>query len=231
MGSEYGLSPFQVLQILGPSLVVGPVLIWFLIFGPLLIYPLARWKQHREAHVDPQLGLKVALHFFALVAFQVALFAGFVILYTVLSKAEGKSDGFRMGFALLVPAGLVLGVHLALLARTNQHAFPAVRRLFLGYNLLLTGLLGFLALITVFYYLLRRGGGGDDVRFAIAATLVYVSAWAVLGVQFGRLVLGDDQAGVPPQQIIPPGASAPTQTSGPMLPPLSAGSFPPLDQK
>ena len=232
MGSDYGISPFQVLQILGPSLVVGPLLVWFLVLGPLLIYPIARWKQYREQSVDPQLGLKVALHFFALVAFQIALFAGFFILYTVLSKLDGKGDGFRMGFSLLVPSGIVLGVHLALLARTNQVAFPTVRRLFLGYNLLVTGLLGFLALIAAFYFLLRRGSGGDDARLAIAATLIYVSAWAALGVQLGRLVLGDRSSlSAPPQQGVPSSVSGPTQSSGQVLPPLGAGSFPPLDTK
>lgn len=232
MGNEYGVSPFQVLQLLGPSLFIGPLVVWFLVIGPLVIYPVARWKTHRAELADTQIGIKVALHFFALIAFQILLFAGAFIIYTVLSKEDGKSGMYRMGFGLLIPAAFVFAAHFGLLRRTNQDAFPIVRRLFLGYNMILTGLLGFAALLFLFQVFTRKGTAGDEGRFAIAFTLVYVGAWTASGIQFARLVFGDDSAAAPPQNLAPPSASAPqTQASGPVLPSLSAGSFPPLDGK
>src|SRR5688500_787953 len=135
MGDKYGVSPLDVLGLLGPMFVIGPLLIWLVVVGPLLIYPLARWKSHREGVLDPQLGLKVALHYFALVAFQLALFAGAMLVYTLFSKSSHKGDLYRLGFAFLFPAGGVLAAHVVMLRRTNQELFPGVRRLFLGYNL------------------------------------------------------------------------------------------------
>jgi hypothetical protein len=138
---------------------------------------------------------------------------------------------YRMGFGFLIPAGAVLAAHIALLRRTNQNYFPTVRRMFLGYNLLITGLTGFAMLVMLFQIHMAKGPAGDAGRFSIAFTLVYAGAWAACGIQFGRLVFGDGAASAgPPQSMVPPSPpTSPTQTSGPSLPSLSAGSFPPLD--
>src|SRR5262249_10190199 len=142
--------------------VVGPFLLWMLVVGPLLLYPIARWRAQREPVVDPQIGLKFALHLFALIAFQLALFALAMIIYTLFSRGESKSDMYRAGFGFLLPAAGVLAMHLAALKRTNQHEFPGVRRLFLGYNLVITGLLGFGMLLFAFQVFFKRGNAGDD---------------------------------------------------------------------
>lgn len=235
MGNKYGVSPLDVLELLGPMFVIGPMLIWLVVIGPLLIYPLARWKANREQVVDPQLGLKVALHYFALIAFQLVLFAAAMVIYTLFSKSEYKGELYRMGFGFLIPAGGVLGAHLVLLGRTNQHQYPGVRRLYLGYNLVVTGLLGFAALLFAFQVFFKKGSSGDEGRFAVAAVLVYAGAWAACGIQFGRLVLGDHgdpgAAAGPPAHVMSPPSPASPQQSGPVLPPLSAGTFPPIDQK
>lgn len=233
MGNEYGISPLTMLEILSPLVVVVPFVMSLWITGPLLLYPIARWKANRDGITDPQLGLKVALHFFALLAFQLVLLAAVIIIFTLFSKdASGKGVAYRMGFALLIPAGGVLAAHLALLRRTNQDQYPSVRRLFLGYNLLVTGLVGFVALLFAFQAFFKKGSAGDEGRLGIAAVLVYVGAWAACGIQFGRLVLGDSSA-APPANMIPPAApsNVATQPSGPTLPSLSAGTFPPIDQK
>jgi hypothetical protein len=234
MGNKYGISPLDVLDLLGPMMVIGPMLLWLVLIGPLLLYPLARWKAHREQVVDPQLGLKVALHYFALIAFQLLLLALAICIYTLFSKSESKGELYRMGFALLFPAGGVLAAHVALLKRTNEEPFPGVRRLFLGYNLVVTGLFGFAALLFAFQVFFAKGPAGDAGRLAIASVLVYVGAWAARGVQFGRIVLGPPSASAgPPGGALPTSAPAPAspQQSGPVLPSLGAGSFPPIDQK
>jgi hypothetical protein len=234
MGDKYGVSPLDVLGLLGPLFVIGPLLIWLVVIGPLLIYPLARWKAHREGALDPQLGLKVALNYFGLIAFQLALFALAMLVYTLFSKSSHKGDLYRMGFGFLIPAGGVLAAHLAMLGRTNQELFPSVRRLYLGYNLLITGLLGFAALLFAFQVFFKKGSAGDEGRFAVAAVLVYVGAWVACGVQFGRLVLGDPGASAGPSSHVPPPAvpmQTPPAPSGPTLPSLSSGTYPPIDPK
>lgn len=233
MGNRYGVSPFDMLELLGPMMVIGPVLVWLLVFGPLAMYPLARWKQHREQVSDPQLGLKVALYYFALVAFQLVLFAVAMIIYTLFAKVSHKGELYRMGFGFLIPAGGVLAAHLALLGRTNHLELPIVRRLFLGYNLIITGLIGFVTLLFAFQVFFRKGSAGDAGRFAVASVLVYCGAWAACGIQFARQVMGDRSASAgPPSQAMPPSAptQAPPQPSGPQLPALSTGTFPPIDQ-
>jgi hypothetical protein len=233
MGNEYGISPLDVLGILSPLFVVGPFVLSLWVTGPLLIYPIARWKAHREGIHDPQLGLKVALEFFALLAFQLLLLALVIVIFTLFSKESSSDKGqlYRIGFALLIPSAAVLGAHLVLLKRTNQDQYPGVRRLFLGYNLLVTGLAGFFALLFAFQMFFKKGSAGNEGRFALAAVLVYIGAWVASGFQFGRLVFGDQA--VPPSNVIPPSAPAniATQQSGPVLPSLSAGTYPPIDQK
>jgi hypothetical protein len=233
MGNEYGISPLTMLEILSPLFVVVPFVMSLWITGPLLLYPIARWKANREGITDPQLGLKVALHFFALLAFQLVLLAAVIIIFTLFSKdSMGKGSAYRAGFALLIPAGAVLAAHLVLLKRTNQDQYPGVRRLFLGYNLLVTGLVGFVALMFAFQVLFKKGSAGDEGRLGLAAVLIYVGAWAACGIHFGRLVFGDGTA-APPSNVIPPSAPSniATQPSGPVLPSLSAGTYPPIDQK
>jgi hypothetical protein len=235
MGNEYGVSPLDLIGLFSPVFVLAPFVLSLWITGPLLLYPIARWKAHRDGIVDPQLGLKVALHFFALLAFQLVMLGAVIVIFTLFSKgvgSSGKGDLYRAGFALLIPAGAVLAAHLVLLRRTNQDQYPAVRRLFLGYNLLVTGLIGFMSLVFAFQLLFKKGSAGDAGRFGIAAVLVYVGAWAACGIHFGRLVFGDHGA-QPPSNVMPPPSpgNVATQQSGPVLPPLSAGSFPPIDQK
>lgn len=235
MGNEYGVSPLMMLEILSPLFVVVPFVMSLWITGPLLLYPIARWKAHREGVNDPQLGLKVALHFFALLAFQLVLLAAVMLIFTLFSRESASEKGamYRAGFALIIPAGAVLGAHLVLLQRTNQDQYPGVRRLFLGYNVLVTGLIGLVALIVTFQVFFRKGSAGEAGRLGIASVLVYVGAWAACGIQFGRLVFGDAGSAAPPSNVVMPPApsNVATQQSGPSLPPLSTGTFPPIDQK
>jgi hypothetical protein len=108
-----------------------------------------------------------------------------------------------------------------------------VNRLFQGYNLLVTGLLGFSALVFACQALFAKGSSGDVGRFIFAAVLIYVAAWATCGIQFGRLVLGGPGAAAPPGNIVtPPPPTPPAQASGgSSLPSLSSGSFPPIEPK
>ncbi|HSD89106.1 MAG TPA: hypothetical protein VLB44_16370 [Kofleriaceae bacterium] len=235
MENRYGVSPMMMLQLLEPMIFIVPILLWLLVIGPMFIYPLARWKAHREPHQDTQLGLKVALHYFRMVAFQLLLLGALILLWTIIRQsADDKGDFYRAGIALVLPAGLVFGVHTVLLDRTNDKGMVNVRRLFFGYNLLITGLIGFTALMMASQALFAKGSSGDPGRLFFAALLVYVTAWIACGVRFASLVGTDFSASAgPPQNVVPPSAPASmsSQGGGASLPSLGGGSFPPIDQK
>jgi hypothetical protein len=200
---------------------------------PLVLYVLARWRAQRDPVVDPQLGIKLVLGYFAVVAFQLVLAGAAMFFYAVLSNMPGdeKSSLFRGALGLVAPGSIVLATHLALLRRTNQDQFPNVKRVLLGYNLFVTGTVGLVSLVLAFEALFGKSSGGEMGRVAGAMVLVYGSAWAAVGVHFGRIVLGNYQPpGAPPETGASTPAS-PAQPAGPALPPLGGGAFPPIEKK
>jgi hypothetical protein len=228
---RYGMSPLEMMSLIGPMFIVLPMLLWFLVIGPLILYPVARWRAAREPYMDPQLGMKVALHYFRLLAFQILLMGGAVLIWTIISKGGDKGSFYRAAFGFLVPAAIVFGAHTVLLKKTNDEVVPGVRRLFLGYNLLVTGLLGFIALVLGFQALFAKGSSGDAGRMFLATILVYCSAWAGIGVLFSKEVLGAGSSTAPPQNLAPPAPMAGPTAATPGLPPLAAPSFPPIDPR
>jgi hypothetical protein len=218
---------YWVFKLFDQVVVIAPILLWLLVIGPLGLYPVARWKANREPYPDPQLGLKVALHYFRMISFQLLLVGATVVLWTVLRKSTERGDSYRQGFALILPAALVFGAHVMLLMRTNDHVVGTVRRLFLGYNLVLTGLLGLLALVTAFQTLFAKGSTDDEGRIAYAALVVYVSAWIGSGWHFMLMI--DRGADAPPQNMAPPSPMAGAAGGVPGLPSLGGG-FPPVNQ-
>src|SRR5690349_406637 len=107
MGNDYEMSALSMLQWLSPAMMIAPILLWLMVMGPLLVYPIARWKANREAYVDPQLGLKVALHYFRMVAFQIVLMGAVLVVFALISKGSDKGEIYRVGFGFLVPGGIV----------------------------------------------------------------------------------------------------------------------------
>jgi hypothetical protein len=210
--------------------VFGQVVTYVAVVGlllPFVLYVVARWRAYKATSNDPQLGIKVALGYFMVTALQVLLAGGALLLYAIISSEEDKGTIYRAAFGLLVPGALVYFSHASLLRMTNQEAFPAVRRMLAGYNLLITGLIGMAALVAAFEALFQKGSSHGFGRAAAAGVLVYGSAWAVTGWKFARLVLGDH--GDPPDHVVPqqqqPSSQPPAQ---PGLPPLGGGSFPPI---
>ena len=125
------------------------------------------------------------------------------------------------------------GVHFALLKRTNQDQFPGVRRLLHGITTCLVGAVAVAGLVLAFQALFKKGSVGDGGRIAGAMTLVYGTAWVVLGVQLGKLVLGNSSyppPSGPPGYVVPPAPQPPTP-SQPALPKLGGGAFPPIEPK
>jgi hypothetical protein len=245
MDDDFESSMFMMRALGGPLAGMLAVLITMTVTAPIILYLVARWRAHREPEVDKQLGVKFALHYFALSAFQLLLGGLALFVFTVIMKAPDeyasqiKSPMYRMAFGFMVPAGLVLGVHNFLLRKTNDAEITGVRRLFAGYNLIITGLVGFVALIIACQALFMKGSSGELGRGAGSLVLVYGTAWAIVGWRFGALALGGGSHGsglgpvsfrAPPSDAPPPAAGAGgSGTSG--LPPLGGGSYPPIDQK
>ena len=186
----------------------------FGLWAGMVVYLVARWRTYREAGAaDPQLGLKTALAMFQTLSYQALLLGGFLLFSSLFTKYDdGRGDGVRLAFGVLVPAGLVFGAHWVALARTNAVELPLVPRLFAGVSLIITGIAGFVALLALFTTLFGRGEGGEGLRKALAGVLVYSVAWVVQGLAFVRRVTtGAPPAGlqqfarpVPPPAVPPP---------------------------
>ncbi|MBA3394536.1 MAG: hypothetical protein H0T89_17960 [Deltaproteobacteria bacterium] len=224
------MDSFFLLQTIGPMLGVASMVLAALVVAPVILYVVARWRAHREVTPDSQLGIKFALHYFAISAFQLALAGAALLLYLLISPGSDKGAGYRAAFGFLLPAGLVLALHLGLLNRTNDAYVPGVRRLFLGYNLLVTGLVGFVALVIGFQALFAKGSSRGVGHMAGSMIIVYGSAWIAIGWKLGQLVLGGGgfgSMGAPPLATMT--ANTPPAPSAVGLPALGGGAYPPID--
>jgi hypothetical protein len=219
-----------------PMVVTIAFVLAFLVVAPLLLYLIARWRAARDTSPDPQLGLKFALHYFAMAAFQVLLAGASLLIYNLISPgtAEKGTSGYRIAMGLIIPAGLVLAAHVGLLKRTTDDALPGVRRLFWGYNMLVTGMLAFVALVVGFQALFAKGSTFGMGHFAGSMVVVYGAAWAIVGFKFGQMVLDGGPSGGGSAMIEPtasPAIPTPPAQSHTGLPALGGGSFPPIDPR
>lgn len=244
---DFDSSFFLMRALAGPVMGIVAMLISITIFAPIVLYLVARWKAAKDPDTDRHLGLKVALHYFSISAFQLGLAGLTLLVWAMITTApsEMKSVFNRIALGMLVPAGLVFAAHFSLLKRTNDAERTAVRRLFAGYNLIVTGLLGFIALVIAFQALFAKGSSGEMGRAAGAMVLVYGTAWAIVGWRFGKEVLfggpGATSASPPqPGSSASPPPSAPSSSSTPAasptpstggLPSLGGGAFPPIEPK
>jgi len=226
------MDPSFLLRVIGPIAAIASLMILMLIAAPVILYVVARWRAARDGVPDGQLGLKFALHYFAMSAFQLALSGASLLIYMLISPSTAdKGSGYRSAIGFLIPAGIILAVHLGLLKRTNDEAQPGVRRLFWGYNMIVTGLVACFALVLGFQALFAKGPTGGLGHMAGSMIVVYGTAWAVVGFKFGQMVLGptppsSGMSAHPPPPVAPT-PPAQTQTG---LPSLGGGSFPPIDR-
>jgi hypothetical protein len=214
MGMAEIFGAMAAAMVMAPLALIGA-------FIPVVIYVVARWRHTKEHQVaDPQLGMKTALHLFRVIGLQVSLVGGFLCAWGILTT-ESRGVLLRIGLGFLLPGLIAWGAHKFLSMRTNGAIYPNVERMFDGWNLVQTGLLGFFALLILFVMLLQEGEAGEPGRMAWAFFLVYFLAWLVLGfLQMRKHALLSPAAGaatVPPhgaqqghgQPGYPPQAYAP----------------------
>jgi hypothetical protein len=219
-GSRFDSPMMGVMGMMGMFMPILIALVAVSMMSPVIMYVIARWRQNRDQVQDPQLGIKFALGFFRQLGYTFMLLGGFVVVFGIIGKNLGgaRGDIMRPAFGLLIPGLIVWGVHNLALQRTNRIQFATVERLWAGYNLLSTGLIGFIALIMIFQSLFAKGDTGNFGRMAWALGLVYISAWAVQGVFFLNRVLDSTPTSQAPPST---GTAASGGGDGPWTKPLS----------
>lgn len=173
-------------MILGPVIMVSVLL-------PITIYIIARWRAYREDMApDPQIGLKVAICWFKIAAYQLLLSASFILLYTIIADLPefASKHMYRMGAGMALPAAVLFAAHIVALRKTNSEQHPSVDRMFSGVSLVQTGLLAFAGLMIGGILLFQENTPKEINRLALAIILVYGSAWLIQGFRFMGQVTG-----------------------------------------
>ena len=170
-----------------PGLVLGPM-VTLLVWLPVVLYIIGRWRTYREGTNDTQLGLKVALSFFKVISYQLSLAGLFLLVYALMSDAPDDTQEriLRTAGGLLVPGMLIYGVHFYAYNQTNHREIPTIDRLFAGVNLLQTGIIGMISVVAGFYLLFQKNIADETERLVWSGVLVYVLAWLVQGLLFAR---------------------------------------------
>lgn len=158
------------------------------------VYILLRWRQAREGEpADPQLGLKVALHYFATIGLHVVLIALVAVLYSFLiDNSRVSEEMIRIGAGLLIGGGVILGGHQTLLRQlTDSTSRPNVARVFAGLNLVLCGLIGMGALLAASVMICQEHPPEEGFKLVFVLMAVYLGTW---GLQARRLIAYSSRA-------------------------------------
>lgn len=178
---------------------------WLLGSGALVFVALAYffiiWDKRREDSAfkdDNQIGLKLALFFFGIVAIGIAARGLGTLLGYLLAGAKPTSN-LKLGLALLVSGGGFFSlIMFLLLPRTNNREHDRVARFAFGYVALIAGL-GTILLTTTF---LAGVFGGKDWKLenaAIFGHLLVTGGLAAMALKF----YGDMSGWVAPVRAMP----------------------------
>jgi len=154
------------------------------------VYVLLRWRQAREGvSPDPQLGLRLALYYFATIGLHVMLVGVVTGLYGLVVDGPRESESMmRVGAGLLIGGGIVFGVHRVLIARLTDPATGGnLARAFAGLNVVLCGLIGMGALIAATVMLTQESVPEEGFKVSAVTMVVYLAAWAGQGLALIRM--------------------------------------------
>ena len=176
----------------------GEVMMMLLVYSLIPLFPfvyvLLRWRQGREGEpADPQLGLKVALHYFATIGLHVVLMALVAVLYSFLIDNSMVSEPMmRAGGGLLIGGGIILGAHVMLIGRlTDSPGRSNVARVFTGLNVVLCGLIGMGALLAGTTMITQEHVPEDGLKIVMVLMAVYLTTW---GLQARKLIADSPRA-------------------------------------
>jgi hypothetical protein len=188
-------------------------------------YAVMRMRDVRGEHHDPQLGLKVAYHFIYSLGILLVLVgltvnvadliidekpAGPQFGMPVPVRANPKADGrlltptMRTGWALAA-SGLVFTAVFGLATQlgTNVRRFPAVRRVYVGWRLVVAGIAVVVAVTTLLYWLFMKDQPDNKMyEIALATLAVWAPTLAVHVFLMQRYAKAEYY--VPPRSKAPP---------------------------
>jgi hypothetical protein len=183
------------------TVFIAPI-ITVAVAAPVVMYIVARWRTYRDGGPpDPQIGLKVAISWFRLASYQLLLCGGFMLLYGIIGDLgdRGKEEVMRIAGGLMFPAAIIYAAHHVALGFTNASERPMVVRMFSGFNLIQTGIIGFTALMLAGILLFQKNTPTQLNRMAWSLVLVYVPAWCGQGMFMARELLGTNmRSNMPP---------------------------------
>ena len=165
------------------SMLFGATSFIWILYAFLWLFPVAylilRLRSYREqAPNDPHLGMKAALYYFKTLAYHVVLVGTFCLVFGLIND-HIREQMMRMGAGLLLGGAIVYGAHAVIIdKRTNTQQFPAVARIYNGFNLVMTGLVAMAAVIATLVLLFQEFTPPMVLRGALVLLLVYGAAWA-----------------------------------------------------
>lgn len=186
----------------------------FLFVVPVLLIALAipyavlRMRDGREGPPDPQLGFKVAMHFFFSVSIIILLLGLTVIVVGILLQSgrprfdDLPGDAERVGVALIISGILFSLLHfICILTLTTQPFTSPVRRTFVGCRFGVHGLVVMLAVTGLLISLFQRHSTGEERRALVGILVVWSPSWLLHFVLLRlRLNWGEPSRMWPPEQ-------------------------------
>lgn len=179
------------------TLIYLLALLPYLLLGLAIPYAVLRLRDSRSREADPQLGLKVALHFFfslsiliVLTGLNVLAVDTIVLMDLFRVRGGGHSSLFpgeqypnpltRTGLALTASGVLFVMVHLVLIvALASERGRSPTRRLFLGWRLAIHGVV--VILVTTFLAIVQcqkpENQTTEARQILIGTLLVWVPSW------------------------------------------------------
>lgn len=194
------MSPRELMYMssMSSSFIMLPVVLGLLIVP----YIVLRHRERRDGGLrDPQLGIKVVLHYFLTVGALIGVTGLSVIVSDLLDRAIGSemdewrgyepdvlTPAIRVGFAMLVSGATVIGLNIwIILTRTNESRWPAVRRIYTGARLAISGLVGIVAFTALLIILFMSDEYAGDKSEVISVFLGVLFVW--VGAAVGDFML------------------------------------------
>jgi hypothetical protein len=152
-------------------------LVMYLTFSIIpLVFILIKWRMDHDKNTkDPQVGLKVILYYFKIMALQVLLVDAAITVHGIIMGNIFES--FSVQLAFLVVGGFIYGIHAVLIIFfTNRSGHPGVARYFTAYNIFISGIASMASCVMSIVFLAENNLDSFHITAAIA--LVYTITWA-----------------------------------------------------
>jgi hypothetical protein len=170
-------------------LAVAPMLL----LGLAIPYAVIHLRGQPGLQRDPQVGIKVALYYFLSISILLLLTGLSVLVVDALVEAgPGRAGALaarggdmrqaqRTGWALVVCGTVLTLLHLLLVkGATNDHDWPATRRVFVGWRFAIHGLVVVGAATALTIVLFQKDMGDEQLRKTLTGILiVWVPSWAI----------------------------------------------------